>query len=47
MFSYYDSRDKTAVVAKRMKYFTNAGELSRKTTRGDLNHLAEYLRFVV
>ncbi|XP_077946523.1 UDP-glucose:glycoprotein glucosyltransferase 2 isoform X5 [Gasterosteus aculeatus] len=26
MFSYYDSRDKTAVVAKRMKYFTNADE---------------------
>uniref|UniRef100_A0A8C9WYH9 UDP-glucose ceramide glucosyltransferase-like 1 n=1 Tax=Sander lucioperca TaxID=283035 RepID=A0A8C9WYH9_SANLU len=23
MFSYYDSRDKTAVMAKRMKYFTN------------------------
>ncbi|KAM8856453.1 UDP-glucose:glycoprotein glucosyltransferase 2 isoform 2-T2 [Spinachia spinachia] len=26
MFSYYDSRDKTAVMAKRMKYFTNADE---------------------
>ncbi|XP_063744548.1 UDP-glucose:glycoprotein glucosyltransferase 2 isoform X2 [Eleginops maclovinus] len=26
MFSYYDSRDKTAVVAKRMKYFTNNDE---------------------
>ncbi|XP_028446452.1 UDP-glucose:glycoprotein glucosyltransferase 2 isoform X2 [Perca flavescens] len=26
MFSYYDSRDKTAVMAKRMKYFTNSDE---------------------
>ncbi|XP_038576513.1 UDP-glucose:glycoprotein glucosyltransferase 2 isoform X1 [Micropterus salmoides] len=26
MFSYLDSRDKTAVVAKRMKYFTNSDE---------------------
>lgn len=26
MFSFLDSRDKTAVMAKRMKYFTNAGE---------------------
>ncbi|XP_068428233.1 UDP-glucose:glycoprotein glucosyltransferase 2 isoform X1 [Clinocottus analis] len=26
MFSYYDTRDKTAVMAKRMKYFTNADE---------------------
>uniref|UniRef100_A0A8C9WYJ6 UDP-glucose ceramide glucosyltransferase-like 1 n=1 Tax=Sander lucioperca TaxID=283035 RepID=A0A8C9WYJ6_SANLU len=28
MFSYYDSRDKTAVMAKRMKYFTNSGKKS-------------------
>lgn len=28
MFSYLDSRDKTAVVAKRMKYFTNSGKKS-------------------
>lgn len=27
MFSYLDTRDKTAVVAKRMKYFTNSGKL--------------------
>ncbi|XP_054470718.1 UDP-glucose:glycoprotein glucosyltransferase 2 isoform X2 [Anoplopoma fimbria] len=26
MFSYYDSRDKTAVMAKKMKYFTNSDE---------------------
>ncbi|CAJ1079457.1 UDP-glucose:glycoprotein glucosyltransferase 2 [Xyrichtys novacula] len=26
MFSFMDSRDKTAVMAKRMKYFTNSGE---------------------
>ncbi|XP_029315257.1 UDP-glucose:glycoprotein glucosyltransferase 2 [Cottoperca gobio] len=26
MFSFYDSRDKTAVMAKRMKYFTNNDE---------------------
>lgn len=26
MFSYLDSRDKTAVVSKRMKYFTRDGE---------------------
>ena len=26
MFSYFDSRDKTAVMAKRMKYFTNNGK---------------------
>lgn len=26
MFSFLDSRDKTAVVAKRMKYFTNSGK---------------------
>ena len=26
MFSFFDSRDKTAVMAKRMKYFTNSGE---------------------
>ncbi|XP_041663125.1 UDP-glucose:glycoprotein glucosyltransferase 2 [Cheilinus undulatus] len=26
MFSYLDSRDKTAVMAKKMKYFTNSGE---------------------
>ncbi|XP_075963255.1 UDP-glucose:glycoprotein glucosyltransferase 1 isoform X3 [Anarhichas minor] len=26
MFSYFDSRDKTAVMAKRMKYFTNTDE---------------------
>lgn len=30
MFSFYDSRDKTAVMAKRMKYFTNAGKKSYK-----------------
>ena len=28
MFSYLDSRDKTAVMGKRMKYFTNSGERS-------------------
>lgn len=27
MFSYLDIRDKTAVVAKRMKYFTNSGKI--------------------
>lgn len=27
MFSYLDIRDKTAVVAKRMKYFTNNGKI--------------------
>uniref|UniRef100_A0A8D3DVH1 UDP-glucose ceramide glucosyltransferase-like 1 n=1 Tax=Scophthalmus maximus TaxID=52904 RepID=A0A8D3DVH1_SCOMX len=27
MFSFLDARDKTAVVAKRMKYFTNYGEV--------------------
>ncbi|XP_034549617.1 UDP-glucose:glycoprotein glucosyltransferase 2 [Notolabrus celidotus] len=26
MLSFFDSRDKTAVMAKRMKYFTNSGE---------------------
>lgn len=26
MFSYLDSRDKTAVMAKKMKYFTKNGE---------------------
>lgn len=26
MFAYLDSRDKTAVVAKRMKYLTRDGE---------------------
>lgn len=26
MFSYLDSRDKTAVVAKRLKYFKNSGK---------------------
>ncbi|XP_028248820.1 UDP-glucose:glycoprotein glucosyltransferase 2 isoform X2 [Parambassis ranga] len=26
MFSYLDSRDKTAMMAKRMKYFTNSGD---------------------
>lgn len=29
MFSYLDSRDKTAVMAKRMKYFTNRGKESQ------------------
>lgn len=28
MFSYVDTRDKTAVIAKRMKYFTNSGKKS-------------------
>uniref|UniRef100_A0A671W1M8 UDP-glucose ceramide glucosyltransferase-like 1 n=1 Tax=Sparus aurata TaxID=8175 RepID=A0A671W1M8_SPAAU len=28
MFSYLDSRDKTAVMSKRMKYFTNSGKES-------------------
>lgn len=27
MFSYLDSRDKTALVSKRMKYFTNNGKM--------------------
>lgn len=27
MFSFLDTRDKTAVVAKRMKYFTNSGKM--------------------
>lgn len=31
MFSYLDSRDKTAVMAKRMKYFTNRGKESQIT----------------
>lgn len=26
MFSYLDSKDKTAVIAKRMKYFKNSGK---------------------
>lgn len=29
MFSYLDSRDKTAVMAKRMKYFANRGKESQ------------------
>lgn len=28
MFSYLDSRDKTAVMAKKLKYFKNSGKKS-------------------
>uniref|UniRef100_A0A8D3BSA1 UDP-glucose glycoprotein glucosyltransferase 2 n=1 Tax=Scophthalmus maximus TaxID=52904 RepID=A0A8D3BSA1_SCOMX len=36
MFSFLDARDKTAVVAKRMKYFTNYGDTVTIWIAGDL-----------
>ncbi|XP_040003710.1 UDP-glucose:glycoprotein glucosyltransferase 2 isoform X3 [Xiphias gladius] len=44
MFSYLDARDKTAVVAKRMKYFTNSDEDGMSTVTmwiaGDLERVS-------
>uniref|UniRef100_A0A8C6LY12 UDP-glucose ceramide glucosyltransferase-like 1 n=1 Tax=Nothobranchius furzeri TaxID=105023 RepID=A0A8C6LY12_NOTFU len=41
MFSFLDSRDKTAVVAKRMKYFTNSGRYRRGVRVGVIDNPGE------